>query len=204
MAILTDFIVEDSATMHLAVENFDGEDFAGFRGEVIIGTERPDEIFGTAADDTIRGRGGNDVISGEGGNDVIYGGPGNDIIFNNEGLNTIFGNGGNDQLFGGGGDTLSGGRGNDGYILDTSEGIVVISERLSGPNSAGGTDTIFLDIELNDIGIRSLGGNSVLLFSKSSESGEQISSGVLIDNVNDIEFLVPLDFDVRIELSDIL
>lgn len=92
-------------------------------GQVIVGTQGPDELRGTRSNDiicglggrdTLIGRRGADLLAGGGGNDVARGGAGRDRLKGNDGKDTLVGAGGNDRLNGGGDDDiLRGGAGDD-------------------------------------------------------------------------------------------
>jgi hypothetical protein len=87
--------------------------------DVLIGTQEADSIFGFA---------GNDNLLGLRGTDSLDGGDGNDTL-----------NGGNDFL--GSRETLLGGRGNDTYIIKSSDPtFIVVDEIVEAANS--GTDTV--------------------------------------------------------------
>jgi Ca2+-binding RTX toxin-like protein len=104
-------------------------------GQIIVGTEGPDDIDGTAGDDIICGLGGADVIRGLAGDDRIFGGPSNDRLFGGPGDDVLIGGPGADLLVGGpGDDILRGGRGND--ILRGGAG----NDRLFG---GPGSDRLF-------------------------------------------------------------
>ena len=84
----------------------------GRRGDVIVGTEGPDDISGTPRADVIVGRGGSDRIEGKGGDDRICGGAGGDSLVGGGGGDLIIGQGERDLLVGGkGNDRLRGGTG---------------------------------------------------------------------------------------------
>lgn len=69
---------------------------------VITGTNRKNKLIGTLLSDTILGLGDNDTLSGGGGLDILSGGDGNDILDGGDGN----------------GDRMSGGKGNDTYLVD--------------------------------------------------------------------------------------
>ena len=97
----------------------------------VIGTSKADSISGNSLNNRLEGGAGNDFIFGAGGNDLLIGGPGSDFIDGGTGNDTLLGNSGNDSLLGGTGndvlngygftfgevDTLSGGSGQDRFIL---------------------------------------------------------------------------------------
>jgi Ca2+-binding RTX toxin-like protein len=76
-------------------------------GNVIYGSEGPDDVGGGSGPDNIKGNGGDDYLEGYGGNDYIRGGGGNDIIdgganddclLGGSGYNELYGSFGNDDL----------------------------------------------------------------------------------------------------------
>ena len=86
---------------------------------------------------------GNDRLEGGEGNDRLFGGAGVDSLFGGAGNDTLDGGAGNDTLYGG--DLLSGGAGDDIYIVRKAEGSDSIIEQ-------DGTDTLELhDFTADDI-----------------------------------------------------
>jgi serralysin len=97
----------------------------------VIGTSKADSISGNSLNNRLEGGAGNDFIFGAGGNDLLIGGTGSDFIDGGTENDTLLGNSGNDALLGGTGndvlngygftfgevDTLSGGSGQDRFIL---------------------------------------------------------------------------------------
>jgi Ca2+-binding RTX toxin-like protein len=97
----------------------------------VIGTSQADSISGNSLNNRLEGGAGNDFIFGAGGNDLLIGGTGSDFIDGGTENDTLLGNSGNDTLLGGTGndvlngygftfgevDTLSGGSGQDRFIL---------------------------------------------------------------------------------------
>ena len=64
---------------------------------------------------------GNDFVDGGAGNDSIRGGSGNDTIYGGLGNDTVDGGTGNDVIYAGSGDAVSGGDGNDTFLIDASQ-----------------------------------------------------------------------------------
>ena len=101
----------------------------GIGRDVIRGGAGNDFLRGNFADDLISGNTGSDVLWGEFGNDELRGGKGNDILIGGRGNDNLRGNSGSDRLIGvdtininsdfgiGEIDTLTGGEGDDTYIL---------------------------------------------------------------------------------------
>jgi Ca2+-binding RTX toxin-like protein len=112
-----------------------------------VGTNGPDTLRGTNGSDTLIGRGGSDLMLAFGGFDTLAGGPGNDEMLGGShtrpfggskvmtggpgddflggglGVDTLAGQGGADLLVDGpprefSQDTLSGGTGNDTFVVD--------------------------------------------------------------------------------------
>lgn len=81
-----------------------------------------DGLRGGAGNDTLQGLGGNDLLKAAAGNDLIYGGTGNDQIFGEDGDDQLIGVGQNSR---GGGtvDELTGGAGNDKFILGAAKHV---------------------------------------------------------------------------------
>jgi Ca2+-binding RTX toxin-like protein len=128
-----------------------GDDYVigGGGKDYIDGWEGNDQLFGGIGNDILLGWYGNDTLSGEADddwldgsydNDTLYGGDGNDTLGNpvapEPGDDQMFGGAGNDQLFGGPGsdrlvgsdgglvgeiDTLTGGAGDDIFVLGNPE-----------------------------------------------------------------------------------
>src|SRR5262249_58555398 len=116
----------------------------GSSGSTINGTPGDDSIAGTPGNDTINGLDGSDTIDGGAGNDSVDGGAGNDSLIGGPGLDMLVGGDGNDTLDGTSNnpnaaglaleaDTLSGGLGDDTYIVDSSDVI---------QPDPGGVDTV--------------------------------------------------------------
>jgi trimeric autotransporter adhesin len=94
-------------------------------GDLINAGAGDDYGFGLAGADTINGGDGNDSLSGDDGDDRIDGGVGIDVLQ---------GGNGNDTLIDG--ETMSGGAGNDTYLLNTwGPTTVRITETLSGTDA---------------------------------------------------------------------
>ncbi len=68
-------------------------------------------------DDTLSGGDGDDVLFGEAGNDLLSGDAGNDELHGGTGADTLSGGAGNDTLFAAQGDVVTGGDGDDLFIL---------------------------------------------------------------------------------------
>lgn len=125
-------------------------------GDDLTGGAGVDRLFGDdengpAGDDILRGGASNDKLYGYGGNDSLYGQRQNDLLFGGEGIDLLDGGDGNDsldgqagedQLFGGIGDdiltskdiakdSLNGGDGEDEAIVDASEKLLELIEKVS-------------------------------------------------------------------------
>jgi Ca2+-binding RTX toxin-like protein len=127
-----------------------------FSDETIPGTDEDDALDGTLGNDTLSGAGGDDFLFGGddspwnseyfatgSGNDVLNGGAGDDSLDGGYGNDSLYGGAGSDLLDGGDagfigndlydGETLltsnylEGGAGDDTYIVDSEEDIVVES-----------------------------------------------------------------------------
>jgi Ca2+-binding RTX toxin-like protein len=91
-----------------------------------------DSLFGEAGDDKLAGNAGNDLISGGDDWDSLSGGDGNDNLFGDAGGDNLKGDAGNDRLVGYNTkdklatyetDTLTGGAGNDLFVVGDKDGI---------------------------------------------------------------------------------
>ena len=111
-------------------------------------------INGGMGDDTITGGAANDVLVGGAGADVLWGLAGADLLYGDAGNDTLYGGDGDDSISGGDGNdiimpgadigasthgTLSGGAGDDLYVLETSNPTVV-------ENANEGTDTVISNV----------------------------------------------------------
>ena len=115
----------------------------------LVGTNEADTISGKAGDDVLWGLGGADVLYGGSGWDELYGGSGNDKLYSNKGGGWMFGGSGNDILTGGTGfdyldgandgtgkgiasgkefDTLTGGVGEDRFVLGDFSGVYYLGK----------------------------------------------------------------------------
>lgn len=93
--------------------------------------------WGNEQDNLLYGNERSNLLSGEVGNDELFGGAGDDQLFGGEGADTLIGDDGYDQLFGGEGrdilygsssssaDELSGGTGDDRYVLQRPGDLVL-------------------------------------------------------------------------------
>lgn len=91
----------------------------------IIGSDWNDTLTGydgQGADWTnvFFGGAGDDLLDGRGGDDLLYGGDGADTIIGGIGADLIEGGAGDDLILVGAGDTISGGPGNDTFLLDAA------------------------------------------------------------------------------------
>lgn len=87
-----------------------------------------DTINGGSNDDVLIGGDGNDILNDGAGNDVLSGGAGNDQIHATVGADTVYAGAGNDVIYAvagidGASKQLSGGEGNDRFILDVSGSV---------------------------------------------------------------------------------
>ncbi len=119
-------------------------------------TDGIDGIIGSGWNDTLTGYdgqgadwtnvfyggAGDDLIDGRGGDDLLYGGDGNDTIIGGTGADLIEGGAGDDLILVGSGDTVSGGAGNDRFVLDANAlggGTITID---GGETDEPGGDTL--------------------------------------------------------------
>ncbi|QJQ02397.1 calcium-binding protein [Herbaspirillum rubrisubalbicans Os34] len=126
-----------------------GDDFMTglFGNDLMWGGIGNDEVQGGQGDDHLYGEEGNDRLFGGAGNDTIYGGAGDDIIVGGAASNQaavaagvsdsnfLYGGAGNDTLIGGigndyidggaGADKMEGGRGDDSYIVNSVNDVIL-------------------------------------------------------------------------------
>ena len=99
---------------------FDGQSTNGADAytNIFYGGAGNDYLDGAGGDDELYGGDGDDEIIGGAGNDTIEGGAGNDTVTGGDGADTIDGGDGDDTIYAGGGDIITGGEGNDTFIID--------------------------------------------------------------------------------------
>lgn len=184
---------------------------------VQTGSEVDSFIEGTTSDDDLRGATGSsqDTINGNGGNDVLIGGNGADNLMGAEGDDILIGGmlGADDGSI----DTLTGGVGEDTFVLSQSHSLDVITDfnakddrldltaLLSGlsdnPGSDAGTDAIaeFLSanvkvqdqsVEVNGAAVASFGSDSNF---DSDNSGAVTSVDTIKVIFNDQEYSINID-----------
>ena len=107
-------------------------------GEIIVGTQGPDDLTGTNGDDLICGLGGRDSLRGLDGDDRLYGGGGNDDIRGTAGNDSMFGGNGLDVMRGGSGNDLAKGQGLDDTIRGFTGRDRLIGGRANDTLRAGG------------------------------------------------------------------
>ncbi|NNE51208.1 MAG: hypothetical protein HKN30_02275 [Sulfitobacter sp.] len=74
-----------------------------------------------ANDDSIEAGAGNDLVNAGEGDDTLWGGTGNDTLYGDGGQNEVYGEEGDDTLYAGDGDTVSGGDGDDTFLIDGTQ-----------------------------------------------------------------------------------
>jgi trimeric autotransporter adhesin len=123
----------------------------------------------------------NNLIVGNGGANELQGGGGNDSLNGAAGVDTLFGGAGDDQLEGGAdADFMAGGLGNDTYIIDDVDVVIV-------EDAGAGIDTIvvdFSDVDLAGVknfeNVRLAGGASI---DASGDEGANKLAGNTADNI---------------------
>lgn len=145
---------------------------AGLDG--IIGSDWNDTLTGYDGQGTdwtnvFYGGAGDDLMDGAAGDDSLYGGADNDTIIGGLGADVIDGGDGNDQLFVGAGDTVTGGAGDDIFIIDDTAlggGTITID---GGETDEPGGDTLnfsgqltWADVTLTDTNPDALAGTATL------------------------------------------
>ncbi|WP_165390792.1 calcium-binding protein [Pseudoduganella lutea] len=119
----------------LVNDNFGGLaiDGAPMPGQLVLGDGTNEYLGGTSFADTIagadigeylHGQAGSDSLLGGGGDDDLYGELGNDYLDGGAGKDRLEGGAGNDTLAGAAGDTLSGGDGDDRYVLSERGALI--------------------------------------------------------------------------------
>jgi hypothetical protein len=104
-------------------------------GQIIQGTNFPDNLIGSLENDLIVGNDGNDLLEALEGNDTVIGSAGSDEIYGNQNDDRLNGELGNDTIYGGqNNDYIDGGEGND-LIYGNKENDTVIG--------SGGNDEIY-------------------------------------------------------------
>ncbi len=168
--------------------------------DFIVGTDGDDTIDGLGGSDKIFGAGGNDkIMGGNGGdwmlvggtgNDTIDGGAGFDYLYGSEGddvldggdsQDALYGQEGNDILYGGNIDFLSGGTGNDTYMIALGDGMTIIDNQDAG---VGDIDVVrFLEgINPGDVQVRRLGLQGSTLDLRIFSTGDSASVAGYFDN----------------------
>lgn len=131
-----------------------------------------DELQGGAGDDTLYGEDGNDRLFGGAGNDIIYGGNGDDLIvggvasneaalaagtadsnflYGGAGNDTIIGGIGNDYIDGGAGaDNMQGGKGDDMYIVN-SVNDVILEQKNEGYDTVVASTNYILNANIEEL-----------------------------------------------------
>jgi Ca2+-binding RTX toxin-like protein len=92
----------------------------GAGNDYLDGRGSGDSLFGGDGIDTLIGGEGNDYLLGDGGDDYLDGGNGHDLLYGGAGADCLFGGAGNDRLdggFDGEHDELTGGEGQDVFVI---------------------------------------------------------------------------------------
>ncbi|MFV1495264.1 calcium-binding protein [Phaeobacter sp. JH20_02] len=109
--------------------------FAGNGDDVAVtGGDGEDLIFGGAGDDSVTGGNDNDELRGGDGDDTLEGDDGNDVLRGGEGADSLDGGNGKDFLYTskGDGDVLTGGDGNDVFVLKAATGTTTVTDFIVG------------------------------------------------------------------------
>lgn len=185
-----------------------GGRFGDAEGDTLTGIEH---LTGSKYNDTLAGDGENNILKGEDGDDSLYGGPagGDDSMYGGNGDDRVFGGKGDDKLYGGeGNDLLKGGPGDDLLVADGNAMDVLHG----GPdkdtfkffpgNFGGGTISDFTDGEdiidlteftgissMDDLGIRSLGGNVRIELSGTDYLTTIILTGFDVADLDNSDFM---------------
>lgn len=105
----------------------------------LYGSQYDDVVHGEAGDDSVTGDDGNDQLFGDGGADQLYGSAGNDILDGGDGYDQLLGGEGDDVLVNG--EFMSGGNGNDSYVISSWNTYLSVTETES---TTGNYDVIVL------------------------------------------------------------
>jgi serralysin len=135
---------------------------------------------------------GNDAITGNDLDNVIHGGNGDDTISGGSGTNTLYGEAGNDTLTAdstGINDTLTGGLGDDTYIIKSASAAIV-EQPGEGTDTAqihvnGYTVAANVEIANLETGVSSVTGNDTgMTINASNDTGTTITGGNASDTLN--------------------
>jgi Ca2+-binding RTX toxin-like protein len=139
---------------------------AGSGADLVNAGAGDDFIFGGDGADVLNGDAGNDAIDGGTGADNISGGAGNDSLMGGLGNDTIVGGDGDDGISGGAGDVITGGNGNDTWVIDYEEigSITAVAGSMAAISITGtraaGTGTGSFTITANTVEAVVVGGVS--------------------------------------------
>ena len=105
------------------------------QNDTLNGLDGNDTLLGQTGNDLLNGDNGADSLDGGAGNDRLFGGTGNDVLLGGSGNDDLKGEDGNDTLIGAAGadtldggteaDSMIGGDGNDFYLVDHSQDVIV-------------------------------------------------------------------------------
>lgn len=117
----------------------------GKGSDSFTGGDGNDFVQGGSGADIIHGGGGDDVLAGGVNRDELYGDDGNDTLKGGASSDRLFGGAGNDILDGGSGenDILTGGEGNDMYIIRAGDGHTTITD-FGGVGGGGNGESALL------------------------------------------------------------
>jgi trimeric autotransporter adhesin len=122
---------------NLIIGNSGDNSISGEAGnDVLLGGDGNDNIQGGDGNDILQGNSGDDNLQGNAGDDFLDGGIGSDNLQGGDGNDTLIGGAGDDNLKGGAGDdlldgtgggldVLSGGTGNDLYLVDSTDATII-------------------------------------------------------------------------------
>lgn len=125
-----------------------------FRNNKVKGSKQDDILTGLEGKDKLFGKKGDDIIGGGDGRDKVKGQAGNDILFGGEDKDRLQGGRGNDVLYGGGdSDRLTGNSGSDIFMLESGNGIDVVTDFGRGNDFLGvtGSSTVS-DVSFAQVG----------------------------------------------------
>jgi hypothetical protein len=161
-------------------------------------------IGGNYIGTTLDGGDGNDTLIGQAGEDTLLGGTGDDLLKGGADRDLLYGGAGADTLWGEAGDDdhLSGGAGNDIYVVQIGyDGRDIINDDMSAawnPGFGGGTDKIVLNnVDLADIVVGRQGNDLYLTRISDADDGVwnefQTVQNFFLGGANAIETLQSAD-----------
>ena len=137
-----DYLYGESGNDRLYGGNDNDRLYGGSGNNYLLGNHGDDRLYGGSDDDRLYGGNDDDRLYGSSGEDYLYGDSGNDRLYGGNHDDKLYGGSGDDQLSGGYGndilngyqrgssqiDTLTGGGGDDTFVLGGSWGVSYLRE----------------------------------------------------------------------------